>query len=479
MVASFSPRSNSSNPCEGIVDYEAGRPIASAELRYVNLAFFVLAMGVHLITVYTVWKWRNTPRFHKIRPFSLSVLLLLGFMLYGVPSYLAFVVHLPCALFIIFYTIALAWFAAILSIRGWVLTVETYYARLMKDEKVLSLQDDRASNALSVAPSHVEDGAIISYLKDVLLLTQVAVGYVRLSHLAIVELVVIKNRYQTMFCLISIPALVTIGLLIGIVPPFQGCYDCDIFAELPIAYSVCLTIYMLLAFRVGVEAYLAAGWDEMGNVFEIAFTAGIIAPTALAIWLLMVFDPGNATYERRFNWSMLFSITTVLFWWSSFGRHLYWQWRQSGNRSSLEILDMATAFQADPESKKDFYQFATKHYIMESLQFLEDIETYKRFFFEKAESWRETKFKALVETYILSGSKMEVNLSFAMRTKILHLYENLSGKSRECFEIFDQAVKEVEQLIHDGAWTEYLMKKSRDQKQIVHQIVPVASMDTA
>ena len=37
----------------------------------------------------------------------------------------------------------------------------------------------------------------------------------------------------------------------------------------------------------------------------------------------------------------------------------------------------------DPKLKQEFYEFAEKHYVAESIAFLEDATMYKNFFFEK------------------------------------------------------------------------------------------------
>jgi len=235
------------------------------------------------------------------------------------------------------------------------------------------------------------------------------------------------------------------------------------FLELPIAITVCVTFYTGCALSAGYQAFMAVGWDDKGVVWEMLMVPLLIAPTCLAIWILIIVDPGNAEYNQTFNWPFLFVITTFEWNFTSFGYQLYVQWRQDRSKSKLQIIDMVSAFADDPNLQKEFAEFAAKHYITESLQFIEDVKTFQKFFFEKAESWRVSKFKSLVETYILSGSRMEVNISFAMRSKMTNLYDNAQSHSRELHNAFDEAAKEVERMIHNGAWTEFLVKRSKQK----------------
>ena len=59
---------------------------------------------------------------------------------------------------------------------------------------------------------------------------------------------------------------------------------------------------------------------------------------------------------------------------------------------------------------------------MEALNFLDDVEQFKILYYEKATNWRKARFKIIVETYILPGANFEINISHAMRNKILKIY---------------------------------------------------------
>jgi hypothetical protein len=223
------------------------------------------------------------------------------------------------------------------------------------------------------------------------------------------------------------------------------------------------------------QAYSVVGFDDKGVVIEILGIALIVAPLGLIIWILMIIDPGDLQTKNVFNWSFLFTFTTAPSWlYIGFFHQFYVQWRQDRKATTFAIEPMDTVFQSDPTIKKEFGEFAARQFITESINFIEDVNTYKRFYFEKGDSWRVAKFKTLVETYVVSGSRMEVNISYAMRNQIVKAYDQVKqGKSiKDLVNEFDAAVKEVEQMVHNGAWTEFLMVRRKRQSKTM-EVVPV------
>jgi hypothetical protein len=463
MVAQFAPRSNvPDDPCQGVKLYELGRSPMSQDLKNLNLAFFIILAVLQLIVIIVTWQLREKPRFRKVRPFELSFSLTTCFFLYQIAAMLSYVVALPCALVVVLYVVSLSWFGAVGSIRALVLALESNYAKQAQKEALK--QDDQQSQAavsISQASTHM---TLTSVATRVQLLLQVITGRVMVDQLHITELVVVKNSVVGLMLVYAMPAFLTGILLVALTPPYQTCYGCDIFLELPIGIAVCLLLYLVSALFMSYQAYRAVGLDEKGVVAEMLFIGGFVAPLALVIWILMIVDPGGVQYLNTFNWSLLFAVTSSL-WLASgyfyqFYIHLRYDWS-----SGLNIETMDTMFASDPSIKTEFLEFAARHFVMESLNFVEDVKMYKSLYYEKAESWRLSKFKYLIETYIASGSRMEVNISHTMKLEILRAYDQAKhGKvNKDLFVVLDEALKEVEQMIHNGAWTEYLFKRKRKQ----------------
>ena len=472
MVLIFAPVGNASNPCAGVNDYDAMRPVVTDQFRNANVTLYSFWQVVEVMTLVWVWIWRNKPRFRKVRPFGMSVMLLLGFSVYDIAAFLAPVYSMPCASIVAFYTVSLAWFGSGVILRAIVLSVETQYATIARGENTLFA--DEASVAMSNASTQPFS---LSFLSTLGFLTRVTLGIARVEDMAIAELVLIKNSYNIMLALCSVPAILCFILLVATVPPYQTCYNCDVFLELPIGFTITLSLYIIVAFRVVYFAFKSAGWDQKGVVIELFSIPMVIGNIAVMVWILIIIDPNNLNFDRKFNWSSLFFVSTAAYWWNCFGYPIYRQFRDDRKSSTFQIVDMKTMCSTNPMVKKDFEDFATKLYVTESLQFLEDVSTYKQFYYDKGENWRISKFKSLVETYIFSGSKMEINISSAMKTKLLRLYETSSTttitnnnnnnnakqsvRNIEYYDAFDEAYSEVARMINNGAWTEFLMKRSR------------------
>jgi hypothetical protein len=426
MVAQFAPRSNdSTEPCLGINLYEAARPAMSQGMKDVNLAAFILIAVKQLLVLIRMWTLRDKPRFRKVRPFELNVVLMLGFGLYQFAAFMPYYVALPCALVVVCYVFALSWFGASVIVQGLVLALEGNYAKLASMEA--TGRDRQRSEAISET---TVESAAFSYLKRIGLLTRLLTGCLRVDQLSMVEIVATKKSYALLVLLLLLPSALTCILLIALTPAYQSCYECDIFLELPIGVAVFLIVYITAALYISYEAYSVTGFDDKGFVLEMVCMAGLLAPLALVVWILMILDPGEVQYNNHFNWSFLFVFTAQVWLTISYFYQFDVQWRGDRSADKLQIGPMDTMLASDPLLKKEFFDFAARHFVTESVNFLEDIKTYKHFFFEKGETWRLAKFKYLVQTYIVSGSRMEVNISYDMKMQILGLHDKKAKEQR-------------------------------------------------
>ena len=144
--------------------------------------------------------------------------------------------------------------------------------------------------------------------------------------------------------------------------------------------------------------------------------------------------------------------------------------KPSTDEVGSEPQDMKVSLNTDPNLKKEFYEFAKKHFIVEALNFLDDVEQFKILYYEKATNWRKARFKIIVETYILPGANFEINISHAMRNKILKIYhENQQANGLEAFQSFDAATKEIEKNLNEGTWLDFLSFHFQNQNQQAQQ----------
>jgi hypothetical protein len=434
----------------------------SQELKNLNLALFIGFSLIQAFLLVVCWMWREKTRFRKVRPFVLCLTLISGFYMYEISAWLSYAVELPCALVVVPYVISLAWFGAIGLVRALALALEGNYAKLVQKEGIK--QDDQMSEVVSASQASTYL-TVTSYSRHLGLVLRVMTGWVRVNQLHITEMVIVKNSYPLIIVLMSLPAFIACILVVVLTPAYRSCSGCDIFVELPISASICMVSYVSIAMVMVYQAYSVVGFDDQGVVFELVSVGGVLAPMAFVIWILLVVDPGGLQYQNQFNWSLLFVVTTGLWHCVGYYYQFYLQWQQDRSSEHLSIPTMENLFVSEPATKAEFYGFAARHFVTESLNFLEDVKMFKALFFDKAESWRFSKFKNLVEIYIVSGARMEVNISYAMKSQILQLYDQAkSGKAnKDLFNVFDEASKEVEQMVHNGAWTDFFIRRRRNQ----------------
>lgn len=85
-----------------------------------------------------------------------------------------------------------------------------------------------------------------------------------------------------------------------------------------------------------------------------------------------------------------------------------------GKRRMVNIL------QDNADIREEFHEYAIKTMIIESVQFIETVCEFKRHFYTKTDTWRTSKIKLLLRTYIA----VEVNISHRGREQILSVGNN-------------------------------------------------------
>ena len=109
-------------------------------------------------------------------------------------------------------------------------------------------------------------------------------------------------------------------------------------------------------------------------------------PVTGLVWVLVIVDPGNVGFYRYFDWNWLFGLLLLSVWLATFGIPFWYQMQNRTKKVSndqLDIGDMRTMCSQDPELKKKFHEYAQQHYVVESINFIDDVTTYKSLYFEK------------------------------------------------------------------------------------------------
>ena len=91
MVLTFIPYGNASEPlCTGIEQFNNLRPTPDTGYLNTNIALFAISTSIFALTIPLAWMVRRQPRFDKIRPFSLTALLMVLLIFYNTSALLSF-----------------------------------------------------------------------------------------------------------------------------------------------------------------------------------------------------------------------------------------------------------------------------------------------------------------------------------------------------------------------------------------------------
>jgi Regulator of G protein signaling domain len=130
---------------------------------------------------------------------------------------------------------------------------------------------------------------------------------------------------------------------------------------------------------------------------------------------------------------------------------------QFGGFCDVALRYLASRINENPELREKFQDFAIRQYCIENLHFVDDVAMFKRFFNEKGDSWQRLKAKFLLETYIIEGSNLEVNISAITRGKVIAKLQesHLWTDQIQLQFAFDEAVDELLKEILRGVWQEF------------------------
>jgi hypothetical protein len=120
-----------------------------------------------------------------------------------------------------------------------------------------------------------------------------------------------------------------------------------------------------------------------------------------------------------------------------------------------KVHEMRSQLDFDPQMREEFTEFAATQYVSESLLFLEDTNTYRKLYYDKAPTWHVSKARLLVHMYIIVGADLQVNISDEMRSDIIKNLE--SGAVGQ--DLFAKAVHDIEHIIERTVWLSFLKQR--------------------
>jgi hypothetical protein len=470
--------------CAGLHAEQAMEPRAPAWMQNLCVALLVLSLVLPVVNSALWYAYRELPRLQRVRYFWITkgaelALIFESVMIcvrIGVLDPQTGLSTQPCNVTVGLYLASLALIASSYFMRLFIAVSQSRRARLVRVFQT-GFNDDESSSQVS-SPSSILSESLTDFL----------LGLIRLAFgldsgrdeeeadegkkiagedgAAIIVRGEGKNkllarfsralRPQTLLFMgmfILVPFLIPLIILLTAVDVYKtpSCQGCRIYWELMIAYLLTFNLYAPLGFRLQVSI--------LGAVLTVP--AGII---------LLIVDPGLTDYNKSFafEWFIWASgLWPVLVWtplqvWLGVAeerRHRNKVQHQTADRSKLD-----TALSREEMVRRihdpAFMDFAEKQFVVESVRFLQDTVMWKRLFFEKSAHWRKQKARILLDTYILPGSPMEVNISFNVRMASINAASAFTDEGGGVDnKMFDRAVGEIEVMLSQGAWMMFVLDR--------------------
>ena len=301
------------------------------------------------------------------------------------------------------------------------------------------------------------------------------------------ELVRTKNMWAAICLVVSLPLLVPLVAILAAVEPYHHCVGCVYFLEPLLTFIITLSVYVLFATRMLYVAWKLKFPDERRIFRELMWICYGVATPNLVTWILFCVDPGNFEFNRVFMWEWISAFFLLPFWWASVGEQMLSVYRydhryffsRSVQHTELEtqtngsLVQMLESDLTSESLKKDFEQFLVRQYAVENLHFVDDVMTFKRFFFEKNDGWRKQKAKLLLETYVQVGSVMEVNISSSQRDEIRKKISSANDSTKNLESVFDVASTDIMRNVLHDFWLQFQKGKNRSpsvKQQQSHQV---------
>jgi hypothetical protein len=419
------------------------------------------------------------------------------------------IASVPCAIVLFGLILGFAGFGVNYFIRLVVYVLESRFANVMGDHKmqaghgvsVGSSMDDSPSVATSHQPQSVRNSAEL--LASMVALRRLAFGCADIEDVSFGELFTTTHSIWLVTLVVALPPVIISITILGVGEVYHTCSGCSIFLEVFIGFALTLLVYILLSARILYVVWKLKFPDPQKLFAEFVGILILVGSTMALGALLLLFDPNNVGYQREFAFEWIIQISTFIYWYLSCGSQfldIFRKWRKLRNfeeyrrviqarrktaaafrsvnvahphhSSSVESLadysdDYITIMNEDEQIKQEFEKFAISRYAVENLYFVNDVQAYKRFFFEKAANWRKQKATFLFETYIKPGSVMEVNISQQVKLQAIREIEaNLHSEDSHLVLAFDKAAEDITNNVLRDIWQQFIKEKFVTSKSL-------------
>ncbi|KAH9257923.1 hypothetical protein BASA81_003942 [Batrachochytrium salamandrivorans] len=464
----FAPLGNATGACSGLEQRDMDRPPMTPEYFNASIALFGVFAGLTVITFVAATIDRNHPRFLKVRPLYLSYLTLFASILYVSSGTIAFALRWPCGYIMFAQCAGISFSCATMVLRSLVISLEAQFAKTAADNRVLAKENESVDNdSQGKASSTMESvmGRFAQQLAALGSLFSVVFCNRKLSTFSLQEINIAKSNYALFTLLFVSPGVLIILIVLVATPPLNECSTkChEMFLEMEIGLLAMMGYFMIFSLKIVYVMYELVGFDDKGLMTEMVLTVLGVGTCIILTTVLDMVDPGSLHYSYVMNWQML----TFVGGWLNLFITLWYQMivviqqrRRARNEDAKQekstvIKMMVQVLEGNPSLRKEFGEFGVKQYVVESIQFLEDVAQFKSLFYQKADTWRTQKVNLLIKNYIKVGTNLEINISSSARDRIMQRVK--MGKiDQSSFDIFDEAYEQVREMLQNGAWREFV-----------------------
>ena len=484
--------------------------VPSPNFLQANLGLFTfLVILFLLITLPLCFVVRETSRFRRVRPlWSNLILIFSGLAVCCMTVLRLYLEHeFPCAILFIGYTCMSQVLGANMGLRVVVFICETLVQeKVGKQGKVL---DDLDSN----------DDFSSKGLGHLYNLAMAAVGMRSFDDLQVADLVQIRHsRFLTLSAIMWFPATIALIVGVGITNPILfECRGCFLFTEIILCSLSGVVANFLFSLRLIYFGIRKFKLRDSQKVFRELF---LITAVALPLFVLSLAleaeDPNWVDWSYNFAWEWITILSVLAYWiiemtnvWASFrdeyrltkslrNFRFLKRFATSASQNPSTVISESRATRSDgfgdsrselrhlvlhtgnEDEAKEFEKFARFNYCIELVQFLQDVDTFKRYYDEKDERWRLAKLKILISQYIMTGSDLEVNVSYTIKEDILSRVKAAeNGRDSKFHNIFSEAEREVETMLDHGVYRRYVAMKKRKASKAGGALGHVVSMFTS
>ena len=279
----------------------------------------------------------------------------------------------------------------------------------------------------------------------------------------------LSTRVQLfIFAVFASPVLLFLVGLIAVTPAYRfNCVGCEVFAELLIAQALAFVVFVAAGARIVYVLSTRSLVDQYNLRLETTLLFAWASLLVFLGWVLLAVDANGANrdFVFMFEWFVVWSYGSV---WVVTTPLQVWLARKDravhahANGVVMEDKDSRTAELgsglADAcATNPAWLDFAERRLVVESVRFIADVDAWRRLFYDRSPTWRATKAKALVETYVVVDAPLQVNVSERARDAVIAAVSASAhgGGNGVRADAFDAAYDDVFEMIRRGPWLEF------------------------